>query len=138
MRRILYVDDEEQNLTVLEAAFEDEFAIDTAISAREDPQLSAKLGLDDSTIVFFTSDNGGYRLGEELFHGNANLRGGKGNFYEGGLRVPLIVRWPERIEEGKTDDWIGAFWDIMPTLAELAGAACPDKIDGISFAPLDQ
>lgn len=97
--------------------------------------LIQELGIDDNTIVFFTSDNGGYRLAEEFFHGNGGLRGGKGEFYEGGLRVPLIVRWPGKVAAGVTDDLVWAFWDIMPTLAELAGAKCPQGIDGISFAP---
>jgi arylsulfatase A-like enzyme len=97
--------------------------------------LIKELGVDDNTIVFFTSDNGGYRLAEEFFRGNGGLRGGKGDFYEGGVRVPLVVRWPGRIAEGKTDELVWAFWDVMPTLAELAGADCPEGIDGVSFAP---
>ena len=84
-----------------------------------------ELGIDNNTIVFFTSDNGGYRLAEEFFHGNGGLRGGKGEFYEGGLRVPLVIRWPGRVAAGKTDDLVCAFWDVMPTLAELAGAEVP-------------
>lgn len=98
-------------------------------------KLIQELGIDDNTIVFFTSDNGGYRLAEEFFHGNGGLRGGKGEFYEGGLRVPLIVRWPGKVAAGATDDLVWAFWDVMPTLAELAGAECPQGIDGVSFAP---
>jgi arylsulfatase A-like enzyme len=94
-----------------------------------------ELGIDDKTIVFFTSDNGGYRLAEEFFHGNGPLRGGKGELYEGGLRVPLVVRWPGRVAADKTDGLVWAFWDIMPTLAELAGVESPKGIDGVSFAP---
>lgn len=97
--------------------------------------LLKELDIDENTIVFFTSDNGGYRLAEEFFHGNGGLRGGKGTFYECGLRVPMIVRWPGRIKAGATDDFVGAFWDIIPTLAELAGTDCPEGIDGISFSP---
>jgi arylsulfatase A-like enzyme len=98
-----------------------------------------ELKLDDNTIVFFTSDNGGYRLARpgmpDFFRGNGPLRGAKGNFYEGGIRVPMIVRWPGRVAAGATDDFIWAFWDVMPTLAELAGAEAPDEIDGISVLP---
>jgi len=96
--------------------------------------LLKELDIDDETIVFFTSDNGGYRLAEGFFHGNGGLRGGKGDFYEGGLRVPLVVRWPGRVRPEATDDLVWAFWDVMPTLAELAGAECPPGIDGVSFA----
>ena len=101
--------------------------------------LLGELEIDDNTIVFFTSDNGGYRLarpGEgDFFRGNGPLRGGKGTFYEGGIRVPMIVRWPQRVAPGVTDDFIWAFWDVMPTLAELAGAKVPAGIDGISVTP---
>jgi arylsulfatase A len=101
--------------------------------------LLKKLKLDEKTIVFFTSDNGGYRLarpGEpDFFQGNGPLRGAKGNFYEGGLRVPMIVRWPGKVVAGATDDFVWAFWDVMPTLAELAGTKAPPGIDGISIAP---
>ncbi|MHC4398716.1 MAG: arylsulfatase [Planctomycetota bacterium] len=97
--------------------------------------LVKELGIDDNTLVFFTSDNGGYRLAPELFQGNGPLRGGKGSFYEGGIRVPMIVRWPGHVEAGQTDDFIWAFWDVLPTLADLAGATPPPGIDGISVAP---
>jgi arylsulfatase A-like enzyme len=101
--------------------------------------LLAELDIDEKTIVFFTSDNGGYRLappGEpDFFRGNGPLRGGKQDFYEGGIRVPMIVRWPGRVAQGASDDFIWAFWDVLPTLAELAGAKSPPGIDGISVAP---
>jgi len=101
--------------------------------------LLKELKIDDNTIVFFTSDNGGYRLarpGEpDFFQGNGPLRGGKGNFYEGGIRVPMIVRWPGKVAPGATDDFLWAFWDVMPTLAELAGAKTLAGIDGISVMP---
>ena len=63
------------------------------------------------------------------------FRGGKGNFYEGGLRVPFIVRWPGQIEPGTVSDHLGYFPDVMPTLAELTGAKSGSDIDGISIAP---
>ncbi len=97
--------------------------------------LVKELGIDENTIVFFTSDNGGYRLAEDFFGGNGPLRGGKGTFYEGGLRVPMIVRWPGKIAASATDDFIWTFWDVMPTLADLAGAKTPPGIDGVSVAP---
>ena len=96
--------------------------------------LLKDLRIDEQTIVFFTSDNGGYRLAEEFFQGNGGLRGGKGNFYEGGVRVPMIVRWPEKVRAGATDDFVWAFWDVLPTLAEIAGGTSPQGIDGISVA----
>ena len=96
-------------------------------------QLLKELEIDNNTIVFFTSDNGGYRLAEPFFQGNGGLRDGKGSFYEGGLRVPMIVRWPGRVAAGK-DDYVWAKWDVMPTVAELASATPPKNIDGISIA----
>lgn len=102
-------------------------------------KLLKELKIDDNTIVFFTSDNGGYRLarpGEsDFFRGNGPLRGGKGTFYEGGIRVPMIVRWSGKVAPNATDDFVWAFWDVMPTLAELAGAKIPAGIDGISVLP---
>jgi arylsulfatase A-like enzyme len=99
--------------------------------------LLEELDLDEDTIVFFTSDNGGYRLGgpTDFFLGNGPLKGGKGWFYEGGIRVPMIVRWPGRITAGTESDFIGAFWDVMPTLAELAETTAPERIDGVSLLP---
>jgi arylsulfatase A-like enzyme len=100
-----------------------------------------RLGIDDNTIVFFTSDNGpqpgAWRdIFVEFFDGAAGRRGAKGDFYEGGVRVPLIVRWPGRIKAGTTSDLMGYFPDVMPTLAELAGPSSHlPKTDGISIVP---
>ncbi|MCA9270187.1 MAG: sulfatase-like hydrolase/transferase, partial [Planctomycetales bacterium] len=58
----------------------------------------------------------------------------KGSIYEGGIRVPLIVRWPGKIKPGRTSERMGAFWDLLPTLCELTGTAAPNDIDGVSFA----
>ena len=96
--------------------------------------LLKKLALDRDTLVLFTSDNGGYRLADELFRNNGPLRGGKGSFYEGGIRVPLLVRWPSRVPAGATDDLAWAFWDVLPTLAELANAKPPAGLDGAPLA----
>jgi arylsulfatase A len=101
-----------------------------------------QLGIDDNTIVFFTSDNGPQGgswtdIFVEYFDGNGPYRGMKGNFYEGGIREPTVVRWPGKIKPGATSDHVGYFPDVMPTLAELAGASdhLPERIDGISFVP---
>ena len=97
--------------------------------------LLEELGLDEKTIVFFTSDNGGYLLDREnYFLANGPLRGFKGNFYEGGIRVPLIVRWPGHVAAKATDHFKWAFWDVLPTLASLGGAEAPGGIDGISVS----
>jgi arylsulfatase A len=101
-----------------------------------------ELGLEENTIVFFTSDNGPQPgtwsdTFVDYFDGNGPYRGAKTNFYEGGIRVPLLVRWPGKIKAGGTSDFVGYFPDVMPTLAELAGAAdkLPTNLDGISFVP---
>ncbi len=95
-----------------------------------------KLGLKDNTIVFFTSDNGpvDFEPIDKAFDGNGPLRGHKTDLYEGGIRVPMLVRYPDKIKPGVSDfPW--AFWDFLPTAAELAGAQPPEGIDGISVAP---
>ncbi len=102
-------------------------------------ELVEQLGLDDNTLILFSSDNGPAfdRLGgtdSDYFHSAAGRRGRKGSLYEGGIRVPLIARWPGRIAPGTTSDHLSAFQDVLPTLCEVAGANVPEKIDGISFA----
>jgi arylsulfatase A len=100
--------------------------------------LVAKLGLDDHTIVIFSSDNGsidgvgGHDL--EFFQGNGPLRGQKGQLYEGGIRVPFIVRWPGKIKPGTASDMPIAFWDVLPTLCDVAQVAKPAAVDGVSLA----
>ena len=96
------------------------------------------LGIDRRTIVFFTSDNGPHNEGgsqSAFFNSSGSLRGSKRYLYEGGIRVPLIVRWPDKIAAGTESDHVGAFWDFMPTAADLADTEAPSGIDGISFAP---
>jgi arylsulfatase A-like enzyme len=109
--------------------------------------LLQELNLEDNTIVFFTGDNGGqdrfkseqYRRG--YFGPNVDpktgieLRGGKGNLYEGGLRIPFIVRWPGKIKPGRVSDLLFYQPDVLPTLAELTDAQAPAHIDGLSFLP---
>jgi arylsulfatase A-like enzyme len=95
-------------------------------------------GIDRETIVFFTSDNGPHREGghdPEFFDSNGQLRGIKRDLYEGGIRVPMIVRWPGRIKPGQVSNHVWAHWDFLPTAAEIAGAAVPRQIDGISMLP---
>ena len=90
------------------------------------------LGLDERTVVFFCSDNGP-ALVEEIFDSNGALRGFKRDLYEGGIRVPMIARWPGRIKAGAVSDQVWAMWDFLPTAAELAGTAPPENVDGISM-----
>jgi arylsulfatase A len=102
-------------------------------------RLLKQLNLDDNTLVMFSSDNGTTHLEQEVdyefFASVGPLRGLKGSLYEGGIRVPMITRWPGRIQAGQVTDHVSAFWDIMPTLAEITGTTTPAGIDGISFAP---
>jgi arylsulfatase A len=95
-------------------------------------------GLDKNTLVIFTSDNGPHVEGgadPTFFHSGAGFKGVKRDLYEGGIREPFAARWPGVIKPGTKNDFIGAFWDLLPTLAELAGTKPVAKIDGISFVP---
>ncbi|MBI9017153.1 MAG: sulfatase-like hydrolase/transferase [Phycisphaerae bacterium] len=116
-----------------------------------------ELGIDDNTLVFFCGDNGGqpyFNNGDPSkpkpknppyphgFFGpnlnpatNERFRGGKGNFYEGGLRIPFIVRWPGKIKAKQVSNHLGYFPDVMATLSDITGTKAPNDIDGISFAP---
>ncbi len=91
--------------------------------------------IDEDTLVIFTSDNGGLKNFDKEFDNNGELEGFKGNLSEGGLRVPCIAYWPGRIRPGRTSQEPLAFWDVMPTFAELAGITPPAPIDGVSFVP---
>ena len=96
------------------------------------------LDIDEDTLVIFTSDNGPSTAGgidPVFFDSNGPLRGGKRDLYEGGIRVPLIARWPGRIKPGTVSKHPSAFWDFLPTAAEIAGVEPPDDIDGISYLP---
>lgn len=100
--------------------------------------LLEDLGIDKDTIVLFSSDNGPHREGghdPEFFNSNGPLRGIKRDLYEGGIRVPLIARWPGRIKVGSTSSHVSAFWDFLPTACALAGALPPDGLDGLSYFP---
>jgi arylsulfatase A len=96
------------------------------------------LGLEKNTIIIFSSDNGPHLEGgadPDYFDSNGVLRGFKRDLYEGGIRTPMLVRWPGQVKAGSISDHISAFWDILPTLAEVTGAKKPEGIDGISFLP---
>lgn len=100
--------------------------------------LLKKLGVDQNTIVFFTSDNGPHKEGganPDFHDSNGSLRGIKRDLYEGGIRVPMIVRWPGRVKARNISEQVWAHWDFLPTAAAIAGAKTPDKIDGISMLP---
>ena len=97
-----------------------------------------QLRIDENTLVIFSSDNGPHKEGgvnPDFFDSNGPLKGIKRDLYEGGIRVPTIARWPGKVKAASRCDHISAFWDILPTFAELAGAEEPKGIDGISFAP---
>ena len=100
--------------------------------------LLEKEGIADNTLIVFTSDNGPHREGganPDFFHSYGPLRGCKRDMYEGGIRVPFIVSYPGHIAEGAKSDQIMAFWDIMPTFAELIGSSDTITTDGISMLP---
>jgi arylsulfatase A-like enzyme len=95
----------------------------------------ADLGIGRQTLVLFSSDNGPHREGgfDPTFFASAGpLRGIKRDLYEGGVRVPLIARWPGRIAPGVTDYPV-AFWDLLPTCCDLVGALAPHQTDGVSL-----
>lgn len=98
-------------------------------------KLLESLKIAEQTLVVFTSDNGGLTSFDDIFQNNGPLAGHKGTLTEGGLRVPCIARWPAHIRPGRESDEKLAFWDFMPTFAELAGIDPPTPIDGISFVP---
>ncbi len=100
--------------------------------------LLDELGIDDETIVMLSSDNGPHQEGghdPQFFDSNGPLRGHKRDLYEGGIRTPLIVRWPGKVQAGSTSDHLSAHWDMLPTFCALAETATPTGIDGISMVP---
>ncbi|MBX3413036.1 MAG: arylsulfatase [Pirellulales bacterium] len=97
-----------------------------------------KLGLAENTIVFFSSDNGPHSEGgadASFFRSAGPLRGKKRDLTEGGIRVPMIVRWPGVVPAGTESTYAWGFCDVLPTLAVLAGATAPEGLDGISIVP---
>jgi arylsulfatase A len=97
--------------------------------------LLKELNLDDNTIVFLTSDNGSAVpiFMQDQIKSTGGLRGHKQNLYEGGIRVPMIARWPGKIPKGIASEHAWGFWDVMPTLAEIAGVKPPANLDGTSI-----
>ena len=107
-----------------------------------------KAGAAENTLIVFTSDNGTTHAGKpdspfhvggvdaKFFNSTAGLRGYKGSVYEGGLRVPCIVRWPGKVKAGAVSDARGYFADWMPTLCAAAGLPAPEKTDGASLLPV--
>ncbi|MDO6516521.1 arylsulfatase [Zobellia uliginosa] len=96
------------------------------------------LGISNNTIIIFTSDNGPHQEGgadPEYFDSNGDLRGYKRDLYEGGIRVPMIVKWPGKVKPNSKTRHISAFWDVLPTLSAIAKVDTPKNTDGISFLP---
>lgn len=102
-------------------------------------ELLDELGLSENTLIMFSSDNGpasGGGVDPDFFNSTGGLRGIKRDLYEGGIRVPMIAKWPGKIEPASVSDYIWAAWDLLPTAAELAGAHVPYEIDGVSAVPV--
>ncbi|MBQ2621783.1 MAG: arylsulfatase [Thermoguttaceae bacterium] len=100
--------------------------------------LLKELGLEEDTIVIFTSDNGPHHEGghrPDFFNSSGAVRGLKRDLYDGGIREPFVIQWKGKIQPGSVTEHVAAFWDILPTFAELTGAKTPDNLDGISLVP---
>jgi arylsulfatase A len=100
-------------------------------------ELLETRGMASNTLVMFVSDNGPHNVGggdPGFFKSSGGLREGKGSLYEGGIRVPMIARWTGTIPAGRVSDHVWAHWDMFPTLAELAAAAVPKGLDGVSMS----
>lgn len=98
-----------------------------------------KLGIADNTMVVFTSDNGAHMEGgadPEFFNSTGIYRGVKRALYEGGIRVPMIIHYPGVVAANRESDFMGGFWDFMPTFAELIGAEAPANSETLSILPL--
>ncbi|QDU61435.1 Arylsulfatase [Planctomycetes bacterium Pan216] len=101
-------------------------------------ELLEELGIDDNTIVMFSSDNGAHKEGghdPKFWNSTGGLRGHKRDMHEGGIRAPMLARWPGTIKPGSTTDHLSSFQDVLPTCAELVGEDAPQQSDGISFLP---
>jgi arylsulfatase A-like enzyme len=104
--------------------------------------LLKELGVYDNTLIFYVSDNGYSAANisheptaDEWFHHRGPWKGRKGNLGQGGIRVPAIAAWPGMIEPGTVSDHTWAFWDFLPTVAEILGLTPPKRCDGISLLP---
>ncbi len=101
-------------------------------------QMLKDLEIDDNTLVMFASDNGAHSEGGHDFrfwNSSGGLRGFKRDMHEGGIRTPMLARWPKVIQAGQTTDHISAFWDVMATVADILGQKAPEQSEGISFLP---
>lgn len=97
-----------------------------------------ELGIAENTLVIFTSDNGPHVEGgadPDFFDSNGPLKGYKRDLYEGGIRVPTIAWWPNTVKANSTTEHISAFWDVLPTMADLLETNVEANVDGISFLP---
>ena len=97
-----------------------------------------ELGLDDNTIIMFSSDNGPHKEGgadPDYFNSNSIYKGYKRDLYEGGIREPMIAYWKGRIKPGSTTDHVSAFWDVLPTVADIANVEYNSDVNGVSFLP---
>ncbi|MBT3382806.1 MAG: arylsulfatase [Prolixibacteraceae bacterium] len=97
-----------------------------------------ELGIENNTIIMFSSDNGPHLEGgadPDYFDSNGIYKGYKRDLYEGGIHAPMIIWWPGKVKAESTSDHISAFWDVLPTITNLIGAPTSDNIDGISFLP---
>ena len=98
----------------------------------------AELNLDDNTLVFFTSDNGPHAEGGAIpafFDSGGPFKGIKRDLYEGGIRMPMIARWPAHVPAGSISDAPWAFWDFLPTMAALVDQPAPSGIQGVNVLP---
>lgn len=95
------------------------------------------LGIDDNTLVIFTSDNGHEydNLKDEFFNSNGLFRGKKRDLYEGGVHVPFVAVWPNKIKPATKSNHVSAFWDFLPTVCDIAAIKPSAKVDGISYLP---
>ena len=101
--------------------------------------LLKELGIDDNTLVMFSSDNGAHHEGghdPKFWNSTGGLRGLKRDMHEGGIRSPMLARWPGVVPAGQTTGHLSAFWDVLPTMTELLGQPAPENTDGISFLPV--
>lgn len=101
-------------------------------------QKVKNLGLEENTIIIFTSDNGPHQeagADPNYFDSNGILKGYKRDLFEGGIRVPMIAKWKGKIKEGTQTNHMSAFWDIMPTFAHMLNTKLESETDGISFLP---
>lgn len=97
-----------------------------------------QVGIERNTIIIFTSDNGPHREGgadPDFFDSYGSLRGIKRDMFEGGIRVPMIAVWSDKIKAGSISNFVSVFWDIMPTFKNIVGIKSPIKTDGISMLP---